>query len=184
MSAALGVRTHRWVPLPKDAARWGAADAKEVLRSPPEGRGESVGAPSLTFSLNSVSRHTDTPAHGCLGGRGTKKRGQRWGAGKLLARGQSSARHSPGCLPYSTCHPEEQKRESQSPGLQHLRGVLLLPCLLLRRLGRAWNPRRPGATASAALGCSGPRLLPGLGPRRRGGDARQLRQGRSLPARG
>lgn len=79
MSAAHRVRTHRWVPLPKDAARWGAADAKEVLRSRPEGSaGESVGAPSLTSSLNSVSTHTDTPAHGSLGGQGTKKRGQRW----------------------------------------------------------------------------------------------------------
>lgn len=39
-----------------------------------------------------------------------------------MARGQSSARHSPGCLPYSTCHPGEQKWERHSPGLQHLRG--------------------------------------------------------------
>ena len=80
MSAAHRVRTHQWVPLPKDTARWSAADAKEVLRSPPEGRaGESIGAPSLTSSLNSILTGTDTHAHGRLGGRGTKKRGQRWG---------------------------------------------------------------------------------------------------------
>lgn len=34
-----------------------------------------------------------------------------------MARGQSSARHSPGCpLPYSACHPEEQSRRARAQG--------------------------------------------------------------------